>query len=144
MKQNTLVLDEQEMSITNAEYGIYNARNDIKVKLYTAGDNYVTIYFNQALHVDKLIPLNKKEEEQNKGWYWGVVYSTPQGTLFEGYGDPDPDYPTFKEGTLLITNFTGDNIKVVLKNGKIMGRDGKVYTLNLHYEGKIKLTEQGV
>ena len=141
MKQNTLVLDEHEMNLTEAKYESHSDGKDIELQLYTANGSLVTICFNKAMHVDKLIPLNQKEAKQNQGWYWSIGYNTQQGSFLNAFGDPDPDYPTFDEGTLLITNFTSDHIKVMLKNGKVKGSDDKVYTLNLHYEGKIKLIE---
>ena len=77
-------------------------------------------------------------ETTHKGWYWAVSYTNSYvNKIINASGDPSKHH--FIQGTLTVSGIPGSgSVNILLKNGRVMGEDGKEYTLTLNYSGVMK------
>ena len=139
-KANTVTIDGAERPILKAEYED-EGDGDYTLNLYLSADGKERVRFelNKDLHMTgSPIDLTKKEKTHDGKWYWSVDYYKPDNTKFiNTFGSPDSSIPVFTTGTLTISGSPEGTLNIKLKNGRIEGTDGKVYTLVLSYSGKM-------
>ena len=144
LKANTVTLDGIEKPVLSAEYDDKGYGNYyLFLNLDAKGEEYLTVGVNKMLHITgSAIDLAKKEPERD-GPYWLLSYITSKNkSLFITEGRPSniphPDgnfYPVFVSGTLTVIGDVEGTMKIVLKNGRVKGEDGKEHTITASYSG---------
>ena len=136
-KAQTVTIDGVEKPIVKAEYKDEGS-GDYSLYLYLSADRKekVIIFLNKDLHMTgKPIDLTKKEKAHPE-YYWSVDYYKPGDTkLINTFGNPGSSYPIFDTGTLTMSGDPTGTIDIKLENGRVMGEDGKEYTLAMSYSG---------
>ena len=90
--------------------------------------------------------LNARETERRAHWYWQVEYANEKGertinasgkpeSFFEKWEKPEP---VFNSGTLYYTKINKDSTTILLKEGQVVDKSGKLHTLTINYEGPLK------
>lgn len=147
IKQNTVIIDNEEKPIVLAEYTGDSGSYDYEFTIYLSDDlkEKVRFFYNDPLHCNKDIDLTKREEQHDGVWYWSIEYKRGDKEIIDTWGQPkglyepgDAILPVFNKGTLRISNGEGDNIKILLKNGNVVGADNKTHTITIHYDGPTK------
>ena len=143
-KANTVTIDGEERPIVKARYED-GFKGDYWLYLYLSADGKerVEIILDKELHMNgSLIDLTKKEEKHDEKSYWGVAYyqlDNPDiSILFSIHGKPGNNHPVFTTGTLTASGSPDGTINIVLKNGRVMGDDGKEHTIVLSYSGTME------
>ena len=138
-KTQIVVLDGVEKPIVKAEYEDKNNGN-YALYLYLSADGKERVRFelNKDLHMSgSPVDLTKRGKGQGFECYWMVEYYKSDGTqLINSYGAPgEDDYPVFTTGTLTVSGSPDGTINIKLENGRVIGTDGKEYTLTISYSG---------
>ena len=144
IKPNTVIIDNEEKPILHAGYTNGSGANDYEFTLFLSDDRTekVKFMYNDPLHYNKDIDLTNREEQHDGVWYWSIGYHKKYKLIFDTDGQPKalygpdvPILPVFDKGTLRISDGEGDNIKILLKNGKVVGADNIPHTITIHYDG---------
>ena len=138
-KPNTVTLKGAEKKITSAEY-IHKGGGNCELSLYlNNSDEEVLLELNKTNHMNGTPIELSKNDTPTQGWAWGITYYDSAGNVIIR-ADGDPGEHHFTQGTLSISAppESGKDITILLRNGKVMGKDGKTeYTLTLNYSGKM-------
>ena len=138
-KPNTVVIDGKERKVVSAEY---RSREGVSYYLYlnlnASGSEYITFAVNESLHVTGK-PIDLTQKEGNVLDPWEISYVMPNGEhFFFSSGDPvRSQLPVFGTGTLTINGSVLSTISILLKNGRVVGKNGKECTFTLNYSGKL-------
>lgn len=144
IKQNTVIIDKEEKPILHAGYTNTSGANDYEFTFFLSKDytEKVKFLYNKNRHCNKDIDLTKREERHDGVWYWSIDYHKKYKQIIDTdgqpkalYGSDEPILPVFDKGTLRISDGEGNNIKILLKNGKVVGADNKPHTITIHYDG---------
>ena len=84
-------------------------------------------------------PIALTQKEGNVLDPWEISYVTPDGKypIFASGNSNQPQIPVFTTGTLTITGSVLSDISILLKNGRVVGKNGKECTFTLNYSGKL-------
>ena len=136
---NTVVINGTERKVVSAEY---RSREGVSYYLYlnlnASGSEYITFAINESLHTTGK-PIDLTQKEENVLDPWEISYVMPDGEhFFFSSGDPvQSQLPVFSTGTLTINGSVLSDISILLKNGRVVGKNGKQCTFTLNYSGKL-------
>ena len=129
-------------------YTASSVNNDYGLTLSLSEDKNekVVFMYNYNQHCNKDLDLTKRDEQFAVGWNWSIAYYNKKHKQIintngkpQGFFPPnEPITPVFDKDTLHISVDVNGNIKVLLKNGKVVGTDKKPHTLTINYEGPLK------
>jgi hypothetical protein len=138
-KPNTVVIDGTERKVVSAEY---RSREGVSYYLYlnlnASGTEYISLAINESLHTTGK-PIDLTQKEENVLDPWEISYVTPDGKypIFASGNSNQPQIPVFGTGTLTINGSVLSTISILLKNGRVVGKNGKECTFTLNYSGKL-------
>ena len=138
-KPNTVVINGTERKVVSAEY---RSREGVSYYLYlnlnASGTEYISLAINESLHTTGK-PIDLTQKEGNVLDPWEISYVTPAGEypIFASGNSNQPQIPVFTTGTLTITGSVLSDISILLKNGRVVGKNGKECTFTLNYSGKL-------
>ena len=138
-KPNTVVINGKERKVASAEYrSREGASYFLYLNLNASGTEYISLAVNDLLHVTGK-PIALTQKEGNVLDPWEISYVTPDGKypIFASGNSNQPQIPVFTTGTLTITGSVLSDISILLKNGRVVGKNGKEYTLTLNYSGTL-------
>jgi hypothetical protein len=138
-KPNTVVIDGKERKVVSAEYrSREGASYYLYLNLNASGTEYISLAVNDLLHVTGK-PIALTQKEGNVLDPWEISYVTPDGKypIFASGNSNQPQIPVFTTGTLTITGSVLSDISILLKNGRVVGKNGKECTFTLNYSGKL-------
>ena len=148
IKQNTIIIDNEESPIRYAMYTVSSVNNDYGLTLSLSEDKNeeVVFMYNYDQHCNKDLDLTKRDEQFAVRWNWSIAYYNQKHKQIintngkpQGFFPPnEPITPVFDKGTLHISVDVNGNIKVLLKNGKVVGTDKRPHILTINYEGSLK------
>ena len=138
-KPNTVVIDGTERKVVSAEYrSREGASYYLYLNLNASGTEYISLAVNDLLHVTGK-PIALTQKEGNVLDPWEISYVTPDGKypIFASGNSNQPQIPVFTTGTLTINGSVLSDISILLKNGRVVGKNGKECTFTLNYSGKL-------
>ena len=102
------------------------------------------INFNTTNHANKDINLAKRDDASQEGGSWKVNYYDAAGNLVintwgqskENYNEGEAILPVFIQGRMRIAPGKNNDINIFLKDGEVIGKDGKKHTVIINYDGK--------
>ena len=119
----------------------YYSQNKYEIYLMLDQWNEYLFYeFDGESHLGKNVDLRKKDPVDRPGWYWVFSYLQHDGLDIDTNGNPDSEaYPAFESGTMYTENLGEDEngvptLRLVIKNGKVKGSDGKIHTVALNFK----------
>ena len=138
-KPNTVVINGTERKVVSAEYrSREGASYYLYLNLNASGTEYISLAVNDLLHVTGK-PIALTQKEGNVLDPWEISYVTPDGKypIFASGNSNQPQIPVFTTGTLTINGSVLSDISILLKNGRVVGKNGKECTFTLNYSGKL-------
>lgn len=143
---NTITIDGKEKTILQAVYTDFTLSNDYQLALILSQDRNerVEINFNTTNHANKDINLAKRDDASQEGGSWKVNYYDAAGNLVintwgqskENYNEGEAILPVFIQGRMRIAPGKNNDINIFLKDGEVIGKDGKKHTIIINYDGK--------
>ena len=150
---NSIVIDGASKNIENmylVKSYYQSNKYDFRISFDGWEDNF-EIMLDGNEHLGKDVDLSKKEEDKGpefSGWWWSIIF---WGNDFDFFADGCPvelsesatPFP-FESGTLSVKNLGEDEdgvptIQISLKNGKVLGTDEEIHSVELNFKGKVNL-----
>ena len=140
-KAGTVIIDGKEKTIHAAQYK-HMGYNDYWIQLFLSDDHKerVELWLDTKAHIGHTTDLTKQEEALNIG-HWQITYHDSKGNrLICACGTYEGPI-LFETGTLTMAGSIDGTLDIKLENGRIVGEDGKEYTLTLSYNDTMKKME---
>ena len=140
-KAGTVTIDGKEKTIHAAQYK-YQGYNDYWIQLFLSDDHKerVELWLDTMAHIGHTTDLTKQEEALTMG-HWQITYHDSKGNrLICACGTYEGPI-LFETGTLTVAGSIDATLDIKLENGRIVGENGKEYTLTLSYNGTMTKVE---
>ncbi len=132
-KAGTVTIDGKEKTIHTAQYK-HVGYDDYWIQLFLSDDHKerVELWLDTKAHIGHDTDLTKQEEALTMG-HWQITYHDSKGNRLICACGTHEGPILFETGTLTVAGDIDGTLNIKLENGRIVGENGKEYTLTLSY-----------